>query len=1626
MPIFKQLGFPDIRLLTVTINEPITLHYIVRHDKYTAEPILLFLLREIDSKIIRPNSFSESKNPHISEQSARTIINSTCKDHLWTTPDELRALKWVQILPIRAPKAALISSLAVIDLLRHFEMDIKACALEATLICLQSETNILHRLFLGLKGAIAAANYKFKIPSFDSTTVNLLKKSSPSYPPPYQPYHFNRPYHNKTNVPAFDIKTAILFGHLLHHPKSIHSGPSWIPLLQPRARLASVEFKEQSLQEKNVRGENSNDNDVPGDISAVNQHRSANDNNMTPGIQDTAPSHQPFLSWRRHVVSIESQISSPLASTPVSICPNAALNGSPFGTAAASKSPFQPKAVVSNPTEEALSLAKGPNTLNPLNSTLMFKVASFHSSKATHLFIGFSTTPHDEREPPNVTRSSKDRHPDSTTLIRDEVNTLNLPVLIQDHLTSDLIPVAPPKQDGSINHIIHICCSQRDGYHHDEGEEILAAKALSALFPFSTATYTPLSSQFFLPAAKPPFNRFQCVDREIQGIFFPYKPVSLSFTTLSFVPRVPSLGCGRFQLFSDYPHHIRHNAQKFEPAMGIQLANSIRLRSQPIAQNVFYKTINRSSGTVAAIMPQNLQSNDPHSEEFDSTSDSQSSQIASRSNSNHQPTPNTNVTAPSPPTKPTPPLAIEHAPSYPSKSKNRQKAKRGRKSKAELELLQLQEEIIPPSLSQFAGNNKLIKYSSLIHVPDGRSSSEREQLDVPSPSGKEDAYSVSKFTEFALSHFGSTAKPANDKICLSCAKYCAPMLKLPFATESGNIKQDDGDDEHELLALLRRDPRYCESIRHKSLITDDSIDKCECLCHSADDFHSEEGGENEKNKQVGLYGKNNTNKSKSSDENNTPNDDPSVPPTCAPPFCRTTPNNLQFLAIPGVVPFSLISSVALSYLHARATPGRSPNVVASPDYGAEVVASSFAWLSSQLQRPITFSSTLIEFPASQSRAFFVNEDPPDFLVLSDTASHRFVHGKIRYRDGNDTETDIPDPIPSLAPLDDSHYLHPDNVTQVGQGLTSDLMLLCVPATGWMQDWIAEDAMLGFYYPKYKMTPEIALYQNRRLAQSTPQFADKTTPPPQTAENERDEYFKLSESLFPYEIREEHLGVWRSFLFHFENLNPVHRFRLFRHSHCIYNIYPHKRRVRSAKGLGGSTDDSPDEIDELNEEQREDESDNDDARDRKKSKGKKILQHSHRKADNISNPVLRPDIGVAYDQTMDDPVSKRPLRFDSDDFYPQHNDKNHNEKTSGNGNKDQAKNNHCNTKRQKQKHNPPQTHSSHSDHGFNAIFVQLEHGKPAECVEHGVHSPPSNLSPHVNPLLPQSSLTSQAPNDIIQNSSPNTHFQPHQNDPKCFPKPQFEPSSLIFNSSPINFFENSYSDWSSENSSRSSPVFNSLSFFDSDLYPRSEHSESNCNTPNNIHNSNNNIDNHTTKTVFDNNRINNRTTSNLSYESSYQTGLRAQFDLFGFELSPLALNLNSKYITTRHDNSPIFNNKQIETKSSFELPYLSNRPTSPNCFNLPTELNNNSPSYRFNPPAQHYRPQTPLQLDSPRSCKTNHIDDDNNNNNNNNNPFNNSPAFGSLWSSLFSSPSSQTATLSSFFDAQPQNKPPHGQ
>jgi hypothetical protein len=1630
MPIFKQLGSPDIRLLTVTINEPITLHYIVRHDKLTAEPILLFLLREIDSKVIRPNSFSDS--PGVSEQSARTTINSTCKDHLWTTPDELRALKCVQILPVRAPKAALISSIVLIDLLRHFEMDIKACALEATLICLQSEANMLHRLFLGLKGAIAAANYKFKIPSFDSTTVNLLKKLSPSYPPPYQPYHFNRSYHTNTNVPALDVKTALLLGHLLHHPKLSDSVLSWVPLLKSHSRIIEECLKAQSFEHIVDRYKSHEKNKHEEENRAVNQdHNDINDSDFRSAHEQ----HPSLISWRRHVVAIEAQISSPLASTPISMSPNAALNGSPFAqNGIPFKSPFQPKAVISNPAEPKDDILSPPQTtdtnlqsstyssIHPppnsqsvlpttqpsvhvetfSNSTFLFKVATIHTPNRIHIFIGFSTAC--QNESPSITRSPKDRFSDSSALSSSNsqgpTDTENddrqkssptqtaQPQLLQDYLTSDLIPVAPPQQDHLINYIIHVSVDHSLSCHRHEldqepKEEIQAAKILSTLFPFSTATYIPLSSQFFKPVNKPQFNRSYYLDNELQGIFFPYKPISLSFTVFNFIPPVPAPGCYRFHLFGDYPYHIVYNPQTTTSALASQFMD-VMCKAKNATHSVLFHhkagghhdpTLIDSSGKAL-----NLTDEKKPDTKNDHQVDDNSSSSNTTLSSNHTPLSGLNGSFSfSPPVdfdhdaNPTPtdtdPTTAETAPTVVSKyAKALPKAKRGRKSKAELESLKIQKNAPSPSPSNMSYQKFLIKFDPLVKLPDGHGMLEGDgdQFAVMN------SYSASTFTEFAVSHFGSDfQKKSRNKICLDCAKFCTPMLNLPFLTESGNIKRDDGSDEHELIAMLRRKPRYCDSIQRKSFTTSDPDDKCECLCHVADMFLSQEGGENSKNEQVGLYGKNNhqqntnhhqttstkldngTHHPPSKETKNT-TDDPLAPPTCAPPRSRTTPHGFQFLSLAGIVPFPLLSTVALSYFHARASPGLDISTLASPDYSSEVVASGLTWLTSQLKRPITFSSTLIEFPMSQTQTFFLNDTAPDFVVLSDTASHRFVHDKICYRDSGDTETDIPPPIPSLAPLDGSHYLHPDNLAQVGPGLTSDLMLLCVSTTGWMQDWIKDDAMLGSYYPKYKITPEIALYQNRRIAQNNPQFADETTPSPRTAKDERDEYFTLSESLFPYEIKEEHLGVWRSFLFHFENLDPLHRFRLLRHSHCIYNIYPHKRRGNAAKGRRGSVDDSPDE---------------------------ESLQHSHKNAQNVSNPVIKPGRGVADDQTMDSPVPKRPLQFDSDDLKPQ------------NGDKNDIKDLNCNNKRQRQKseQEPNINHLYPTNNNSNAIFVQLEGINTNNKTETKLHHDNDVSSLCYNPH--QSSIITTNPNGL----------------PPTLPQPQFEPPALIPNSSIMHTSENIFGDLSGENSSRNSPAFNSLSFFDSDLYSRSEHSESSCNT-------NNNESTHakigSTKNLFNNNHINNRTTSNLSYESSYQTGLMSQLGLFGFELPPLTLNNNS---TPNRGIYPSFDEKQIET--TFSFPFSSQQqPLSPNYPNLPLELNNNSPSYRFNPPSQHYRPQTPLQFDSPRLSNNNH---------NNNNPSNNSPSFGSLWSGLFSSPTSQSVTLSSFFDSKPQTKPSNG-
>ena len=101
MPCIETGGFVDLRLLNITINLPICLHYIVRHSVHDGEPQLLFILREVDTKILRSstNPASLLQNHNRTEQCIRTVVNLVCKgDHVWATHEELKALKAIDML----------------------------------------------------------------------------------------------------------------------------------------------------------------------------------------------------------------------------------------------------------------------------------------------------------------------------------------------------------------------------------------------------------------------------------------------------------------------------------------------------------------------------------------------------------------------------------------------------------------------------------------------------------------------------------------------------------------------------------------------------------------------------------------------------------------------------------------------------------------------------------------------------------------------------------------------------------------------------------------------------------------------------------------------------------------------------------------------------------------------------------------------------------------------------------------------------------------------------------------------------------------------------------------------------------------------------------------------------------------------------------------------------------------------------------------------------------------------------------------------------------------------------------------------------------------------------------------
>jgi hypothetical protein len=1359
--------------------------------------------------------------------------------------------------------------------------------------------------------------------------------------------------------------------------------------------------------------------------------------------------------------------------------------------------------------------------------------------------------------------------------------------LLPDYLTSDFVPVSPPQQDNSIDHILHISIDhqitcQLHPHQNSSNEDEKAAQLLSSLFPFSTATYIPFSSQFAASALKAPFNQLKHVEVGSRCLFFPYKPVSLGFVSFGFLPPLSSHGRSRFQLFNDYPYHILYNARtpiSIPPSLASQLAgapNNVGIATQTARCSTNYYNIISSSTAPAMTVAQNATQGPKWMETKVVTGDSigeiglgnlsKANSIDSNTSHDSKDSNSTNLNgiagevnlditlANEEETKTivwdgnefNQFIAITHANLSPSThiptqaSKNnprviisptgtttvRPKAKRGRKSKAELALLKEAEtqkalklaSSLPPPPTE---HEPLMRFDPLIELPIEKNPGNAIKRGFNQATN---AYNVSTFTEFALSHFASRVGDSNGKICIECAKYCAPLLDLPFETPNVSIKGTKPRQEHDVLQLLRRDHRFLNTIIRKALTTD-SNDLCECFCHDIDTSYQDElrqGSTDTQNcppkKDSPTFGPdpyvNSSENSKStllknedviaddnrrtenedkpplqseqklagstqpSERTQTPNRDLNfVPPSCPPPRNRITPEEIQFLSLSCMVPFSLLSVTAISYFHARATPGREFDVITSLDYGSEVVSSSFAWLISQLKRPITFSSTLIEFDTSQLPTFFPNSTPPDCLLLSDTASHRFQHQKIRYRDENDTETDLPDPVESLVPLDKNiHHFHPENLAQTGQGMTADLMTLCASVTGWKQDKVMDDSVLGSYYPQYKMTPEIELYQNRRIAMSNPHSTSTLGKIPQTAEEEREEYFRLSESLFPYDIKEEHLAIWRAFLFHLEILSPLHRFRLFRHAHCIYSVYP--RKVRNAKP---KCQDGNGEEDDEGEVEQEEQPAN-------KIDGMGFEHPGKRNTDGFDNsqreqhfiptthPTLPTQINVEACQNDRDTMVKRPLQPVNNESPSNRQSKKQKQKRDQNGDtdtnpillqldaKDPTRTN-TTTKTYydshmteynlpypnlslnqyhllqeseiagftQVKHNPkpvstqpshPRTRQSirkEQQNGDNFDSSLLKGGE-SEIADWnnllpGSSVPCGDSSGHSEQPDPRDKGPVQARDLSTINNQPNAQnamddflnvhsvdglsMNPlhHNSSHQQYDQSHFQPQSLSFSPSSgspgLDQGTYSFCDFSRQSSSRSSPVMNYTSFFDSDLFQSTSQNQ--------------NADKNTQPTFGQNtqqnspNNASNIQTSKFSYESSYNTGLMSQLDLFGFELPPIIANKS-----THHDNNNSFFDQHLRVEKTGDVTQ-----NSAEHFSTISSITQ-SPQFPFmmNPHSPQY-----LRLDNTNepggslSC--------NNITHSRQPPVNsylpNSPTLGSLWSTLLSSPPQKPMALPSCFD-----------
>jgi len=288
MPIIPSGGFIDVRVLSVLVNEPIALHYIVRRTPHTFETEFLFLVREVDLKILRSNNKQlDDINADKTEAAIRLIINSVCQNsNVYASPEEIKCLKSLGIISPRVPKIALISPSTLIKLLRHFSDDLRAIAFECVLICLLSEFSLLSNTITNLKSAVHSATQRFSLsdPEYakhsrnkdnvllhdNLTSTNLMINYHNDKVTKFQhqmntndpnnvhetPFEYRYPttwqHHYGDNAPALSIPAALDLSEQLSQPLTTHSTNIWASLIDQPNLPALTQSSKNIFNEKDL------------------------------------------------------------------------------------------------------------------------------------------------------------------------------------------------------------------------------------------------------------------------------------------------------------------------------------------------------------------------------------------------------------------------------------------------------------------------------------------------------------------------------------------------------------------------------------------------------------------------------------------------------------------------------------------------------------------------------------------------------------------------------------------------------------------------------------------------------------------------------------------------------------------------------------------------------------------------------------------------------------------------------------------------------------------------------------------------------------------------------------------------------------------------------------------------------------------------------------------------------------------------------------------------------------------------------------------------------------------------------------------------------------------------------